>query len=217
MDSFLFAVNAVAPIIGLVTLGYALKRIALMKEDFAKSANKLVFRVFLPATLYLNVYKISDFGVVDLSYIIYALVMVFVLFVIALPVAILTTKAPDRQGPLTQVTFRSNYALVGLPLAQSLFGEAGILFASLLSAAAIPLFNILAVISLSLFRQDGKKPSVKNILLGIVKNPLILSIGAGLLTLLIRALSSRRGSVSASPMSIRFTGYWNTSQIWLPR
>ena len=193
MSSFLFAVNAVAPIILLVTLGYCLKRIGMMKPDFAKAANKLVFRVFLPATLFLNVYKISDFGAVDLSYIIYALVVIFILFLIALPVAVLTTKTYDRRGPLMQVTFRSNYALVGLPLAQSLFGEAGILYASLLSAAAIPMFNILAVISLSLFRRDGKKPSVKNILLGIVKNPLILSIGAGLVTLLIRSLFVKTG------------------------
>lgn len=193
MSSFLFAVNAVAPIILLVALGYCLKRIGLMKADFAKAANKLVFRVFLPATLFLNVYKITDFGAVDLRYIIYALAMTFALFLIALPVAVLTTKTPDRRGPLMQVTFRSNYALVGLPLAQSLFGEAGILFASLLSAAAIPLFNILAVISLSLFRRDGKKPSVKSILLGIVKNPLILSIGAGLVTLLIRSLFVKTG------------------------
>lgn len=193
MNSFIFAVNAVSPIIGLVALGYVLKRINLMKADFAKAANKLVFRVFLPATLFLNVYKISDFGAVDLGYIIYSLAIIFALFVISLPVTILTTKTPGRRGPLMQVTFRSNYALVGLPLAQSLFGEMGILFASLLSAAAIPLFNILAVISLSLFRQDGKKPSVKNILLGIVKNPLILSIGAGLLTLLIRTLFVKTG------------------------
>lgn len=193
MNSFVFAVNAVAPIILLVALGYCLKRIGLMKLDFAKAANKLVFRVFLPATLFLNVYKITNFGAVDPLYIFYALAMTFALFLIALPVAILTTTHPDRRGPLTQVAFRSNYALVGLPLAQSLFGDEGVLLASLLSAAVIPLFNVLAVVSLSLFRQDGEKPSIKKILLGILKNPLILSIAAGLVTLAIRAVFVEAG------------------------
>ncbi len=55
MNSFLFAVNAVAPIIGLVALGYALKRIGLMKAVFAKAANKLVFRVFC-RQLYFSMY-----------------------------------------------------------------------------------------------------------------------------------------------------------------
>ena len=50
--------------------------------------------------------------------------------------------------------------------------------ASLL-AAVIPLFNVLAVISLSVFNENGKKPSVKGILLGILKNPLIIGIAAG--------------------------------------
>ena len=93
-----------------------------------------------------------------------------------------------------QVSFRSNYALVGIPLAASLFGEEGMIVATLLSAAAIPLFNVLAVISLSIFRDDGEgHVSVKKILLGIAKNPLILSIGAGLVALGVRASLVRCG------------------------
>lgn len=194
MESFLFAVNAVAPIILLVALGYALKRIGLIKQELAKALNKLVFRVFLPATLFLNVYKITDFGATDFTYIAYALIMIVVLFAIAIPVAILVTKEGARRGPMVQVAFRSNYALVGLPLAQSLFGDEGEILATLLSALSIPLFNVLAVISLSVFhREGGEKPSVKKILLGIAKNPLILSIGAGLVLLGVRALFVRWG------------------------
>lgn len=188
IDSFLFAINAVAPIILLVVLGYILKRVGLMTPDFAKASNRLVFQIFLPATLFLNVYKITDFGTTDLSYILYALLITLGLFLIALPVTVLTTKHSERRGPLLQVVFRSNYALVGLPLAQSLFGDEGSALAALLSAAAIPLFNVLAVISLSVFRQDNEKPSIRKILLGILKNPLIRSIAAGVLALGIRAL-----------------------------
>ena len=194
MESFLFAVDAVAPIIFLVAIGYLLKRIGLMKAELAKALNKIVFRVFLPATLFLNVYKITDFASTDFTYIAYALIMIVVLFAIAIPVALLVTKEEDRRGPLVQVAFRSNYALVGLPLAHSLFGDEGEILATLLSAVSIPLFNVLAVISLSVFRHEGgEKPGVKKILLGIAKNPLILSIGAGLIALGIRALFVRSG------------------------
>ena len=48
MESFIFALNAVAPIILTVAIGYLLKKIGMMNEDFAKKANKIVFRVFLP-------------------------------------------------------------------------------------------------------------------------------------------------------------------------
>lgn len=193
MDSFLFAVEAVTPIILMVAIGYLLKRIGLMKKEHAKAANKWVFRVFLPATLFLNVYKIKDLAAIEIGYILYALIAVLLLFALALPISFWVTKHGDRRGPFVQVCFRSNYALVGLPLAESLFGAEGMLVATLLSAAAIPLFNVLAVISLSVFRGGSEKPSVKKILLGIVKNPLIISIAAGLVFLGIRALFVRLG------------------------
>ena len=193
MESFLFAINAVTPIILLVMIGYFLKRIGLMKPDFARLANRVVFRVFLPATLFLNTYKISGLRAADLGFVGYALIMIVVLFAIAIPVSILTTSHAERRGPMVQVAFRSNYALVGLPLAQSLFGDEGELMATLLSALSIPLFNVLAVIALSVFHKNGGKPGIKKILLGIVKNPLIIGIAAGLVCVGIRALFVRWG------------------------
>ena len=91
-----------------------------------------------------------------------------------------------------QSVFRGNYALVGIPLATSLFGEEGAIAASLLSAFIIPVFNVLAVVGLCIFSSD-KKPSVKKILLGIIKNPLIQSIALGFAVLLIRAIFLRLG------------------------
>ena len=193
MDSFLFALGAVTPIILVVAVGYFLKRVGLMKPDFAKAANRLVFHAFLPVTLFLNVYNIEDLGSLDFGYIAYALLAIFVLFLIAIPVMCLVTKVPERRGPLVQVSFRSNYALVGIPLAGSLFGTEGVVAATLLSALSIPLYNVLAVISLSIFRQGAERPSVRGILLGILKNPLIISIGAGLCALGIHAILAGNG------------------------
>ncbi len=194
MDSFLFALEAVSPLILMVAIGYLLKRIGWMKADLAKAVNRVVFRVFLPATLFLNVYKIENIGAMQLDYILYALIVVLALFLLSVPVAVAVCGDRTRRGPLMQVSFRSNYALVGIPLAASLFGEEGMIVATLLSAAAIPLFNVLAVISLSIFRDDGEgHVSVKKILLGIAKNPLILSIGAGLVALGVRAILVRCG------------------------
>ena len=59
----------------------------------------------------------------------------------------------------------------------------------MLSAFAVPLFNVLAVISLSLFGKDENgRINVKKMILGILKNPLIDSIALGAVFLLIRAL-----------------------------
>ncbi len=193
MDSLIFALSAVAPLIALVAIGYALKRLDFMNESFAKMANKLVFHVFLPTTLFLNTYNIQDLAQMDFSYIYYVVAVVVAVFLLSIPLVIAVARERGRRGVLIQVAFRSNFALVGLPLAGSLFGPEGEAVATLLSAIVIPIFNILAVISLSLFRDDGEKPSVKKILLGIAKNPLIISILTGLVCLGIRALFVRWG------------------------
>lgn len=121
-NSFLFAANAVAPILITVLIGYFLKKGGLLGEDVAKAINKLVFRILLPVMLFNNVYKISDFGSFDAGYIIYAVVAVIVIFCLALLFVILFTKDPKKRASLLQSTFRSNYALIGIPLAESLFG-----------------------------------------------------------------------------------------------
>jgi len=186
MSSFLFAVNAVIPIILMVILGYVLKKTGMMSREFASSANKLVFHVFLPVMLFSNVYKISAPGDLDLRYILYTLVAVVIVFLVALPLVCRVTKKKERRGVLLQSAFRSNFAHIGIPLAMSMFGDEGVATASLLSAALIPLFNVLAVLSLSLFRPGGEKVKIGAIGKSIVKNPLIQGVFFGIVFLLLR-------------------------------
>ncbi len=193
MDSFLFALNAVAPIVLMVAIGYLLKKFGFMRADFSKAANKLVFRVFLPAMLFLNIYKIEDLGEMDFGFMLYGTGGLVVVFLLAIPVVLLVTKKPERRGVLVQAAFRSNYALIGLPLAESLFGAEGAAIATLLSATVIPTLNILAVISLSIFKEGADKPSARKILLGILKNPLIQSIALGVAALGVRTILVRCG------------------------
>ncbi len=193
MDSFIFAFNSVAPIILTVTAGYVLKRLGLMSAELSKSTNKLVFRVFLPVMLFLNIYGIESMAAIDLGYVLYSLTALLILFGLAIPTVIALTKKRNCRGALLQAVFRSNYALIGIPLASSLFPGEGAAVATLLSAFVVPSFNILAVIGLSVFNNEGKKPELKKVLLGIVKNPLIIGIASGLAALLIRYLLVRAG------------------------
>ena len=64
MEDIIFAINAVLPIILMIMVGYILKKIGLLEEENAKKLSTLVFRIFLPVMLFLNVYKIEDFGAI---------------------------------------------------------------------------------------------------------------------------------------------------------
>lgn len=187
MESLIFAFNSVSPIILTVAVGYLLKKIGLMSGEFSKQANKLVFRVFLPVMLFLNVYGIESISSVGFGYVLYSVIALLIIFGLAIPSVILLTDKKKCRGALLQGVFRSNYALIGIPLASSLFPGEGAAVATLLSAFMVPAFNILAVIGLSIFNNDGEKPNFKKVLLGIVKNPLIIGIVAGLAALGIRS------------------------------
>ncbi len=193
MEAFLFALESVLPIIIMVALGYFIKRIGLVKKENAKLLNKLVFRLFLPVMLFLNVYNIETVTGIGYGYVGYAMIGTVVIFALSIPAVMLITDKSESRGAILQATFRSNYALIGIPLAESLFGADGAMVATLLSAVIIPLFNVLAVVSLSVFKRDSHKPSAVKILLDIVKNPLIISIALGVAVTLVRSLFVNNG------------------------
>jgi predicted permease len=186
MNSFLFAINAVLPIILMVAIGYSAKRAGLINSAVAKAVNKIVFRLLLPCMLFLNVYKIDSVMSIDLGYVGFAVIATLLTFAVSIPLCLLVTKQNAQRGAILQATFRSNFALIGIPLATSLFGEEGGMIATLWSAFCIPLFNVLAVVSLTVFGND-QKINLRKMLLGILKNPLIQSIALGGICLLIRS------------------------------
>lgn len=187
------AANAVLPIVLLIALGFFLKRKNIINDAFVQYGNKLVFNVALPVLLFNNIYKINSLGDIRWDIVIYAVSMTLVLFGIGAVAAVAVTKDRKRRGVVMQCLFRSNYSIIGLPLAATLGGTAGTAQAETLAAVIalfiIPLFNVLAVIALSVFMGDGagKKPSFKKILLDIVKNPQIIGALMGLMALVIRS------------------------------
>ena len=188
MESFIFALEAVLPLIIMAFVGYFLVRIGFLPENTPKILNKMVFRIFLPCMLFLNVYRIESLSGIDLGYVAYAVLAVLIIFALAIPTVMQITKSGARRGVVLQAVFRSNFALIGIPLAFSLCGGRGTEVAAVLSAFSIPIFNVLAVISLSVFTGGSGRVSVKRILLDILKNPLIESILIGVMTLGVRAI-----------------------------
>ena len=77
--------------------------------------------------------------------------------------------------------FRSNYVIMGIPVATALLGADQLGTVSILIAVIVPLFNMLAVVVLEVFR--GQKPKPLHILGQIAKNPLVIGSVLGILTL----------------------------------
>ncbi|MGN0166614.1 MAG: AEC family transporter [Acetatifactor sp.] len=190
MDTLIFALNAILPIILLIFFGYFLKRKNFLDEDWFRKGNKLIFRVCLPCLLFTNVYNIESFTAINWSVVIYSEIAIFTVFFLGLLLVKLTIPDDRQKGVILQCTFRSNFAIIGLTLAESLGGAKGVGIAAILSAFSIPTFNILAVIALTMFSkgENGQRIDFKNILKKIATNPLIIGVVCGLIALGIRAL-----------------------------
>ncbi|MGN0317097.1 MAG: AEC family transporter [Lachnospira sp.] len=191
-DIFVFAVNSVLPVILLVALGYFLKKTNLFTKEFLRVGNKTVFRLLIPALLFTNIAEINNFSELNVDALIYVLIAILIIIAAAFILS-LSIKDKRQKGVILQCTFRSNFSLIGIPLAQLMAGDAGVRCAALISAFSIPIFNIVAVIALSIFidSPDSTDASVspndriKKIITNIVKNPLIISVLLGVLVILI--------------------------------
>ena len=142
------AVNAVFPIVLLIFLGYFLRRTGFLTENFVKVGNKLVFRLCLPATLFVNVYEMDSVASVPWNVVLYCTGAIVALFLLGMAVSVATTKDNRRRGVIWQCSFRSNFAIIGISLSTALGGETAAAVGAILLTLMVPLFNVFAVIAL---------------------------------------------------------------------
>ncbi|HOO44236.1 MAG TPA: AEC family transporter [Bacillota bacterium] len=189
MDTLIFSLNAVLPILLLILFGYILKRVRFVDEHFLQIGNKFVFRVALPTLLFYTIYSIEGLGAINWPVVLYAVIGILILFILGLVLSLTLIKDKKQRGVLIQATFRANFAIIGIPIADALGGLEAVGVVALIAAIVVPIMNILAVISLTLFVHEGNEDMhpFKSSLLNVVKNPLIIATLIGLLALWIRS------------------------------
>ena len=177
----MISANAVLPMCLIMALGYGTRRLGWIRREEISAINKIAFRIFLPCLLYYNVYCSDLSGSFDPLLMAYAVGGVLLTFGLSLGYTLLTEKLPERRGVMIQGMFRSNYVIMGIPVAAALLGADQLGTVSILIAVVVPLFNMLAVVVLEVFR--GQKPKPLHVLGQIVKNPLVIASALGILTL----------------------------------
>ncbi|MDD4797672.1 MAG: AEC family transporter [Eubacteriales bacterium] len=182
MENLLFALEVVLPLFAAVFLGYFLRIKNVIDDRFIGGANKLSFRVILPMLLFYNIVSNDISGAVDAKLVGFAVASVLVLVGLLVAFLPLIVKERPKCGVLIQGVFRTNFLLFGLQLVTNIFGPQGTGPVAMLVAIIVPLFNVLAVLVLTLFSAryaGGQRPSWKSIALDVVKNPLIIASALG--------------------------------------
>lgn len=180
MESLKLSFDAIAPIFLLMLLGYILKCLKVCDKKGFDLINKLVFKAFLPTLLFYNIYKTERANVIDPKLVAFTIIGVLSVFVIGYFLVFVLTKDNKKRGVMLQGFFRTNFAILGIPLVSYICGEGAKGLASLMVAVVVPMFNILAVVALERFRDGTGKPDFLKILKGMAKNPLIIGCIVGL-------------------------------------
>jgi predicted permease len=186
MEDLIFSLNATIPVFLTMVIGYLFHRCGLMDESFVKTLNKFNFRVTLPVMLFEDLAG-SDFASVwDTKYVLFCFCVTLLSIVVIWGLASLCLKDKTLVGEFTQASYRSSAAVLGLAFIQNIYGTSRM--APLMIIGTVPLYNVMAVVILS-FTGPGvhrlNKKSLQNSLLGIVKNPIIISIVLGIVASLI--------------------------------
>ncbi|MCL2060690.1 MAG: AEC family transporter [Oscillospiraceae bacterium] len=179
MNSLLVAANVVIPLIILIAIGYLAASARWVSNDSFRQMNRLVFNVLLPCVLFENIYDVSIGEIVDPEMLLFGLGAIFLVFFCGIPLSGLLTREPQKRGVAHQAIFRSNFVLFGFPIVQSMYPGDRLGSVTVLIAIVIPIYNVLSVIALEIFRSN--KINVAKIAVGIAKNPMIIAAAAGIL------------------------------------
>ena len=155
------------------------RKLGWMDEVFAAKMNKFVFLVPLPVLLFEQLATVDFSEVWDIKFIIFCFVVTAISITISTLISLLW-KDRSIKGEFIQATYRSSAALLGIAFIQNIYGTAGM--APLMIIGSVPLYNIMAVVVLSVFKPGNNsfdKALVKKTLKGIVTNPIIIGIVAG--------------------------------------
>lgn len=179
LQNLLFSVNTSLPLFILLGLGYVLTRKGMFSDDYVSRTTNLVYYVMLPAKLFLDMCQTDLSAAFDPKYVAVTAGGVMLQFALAWVCGDLLCRDKRKQSAFAHACFRGNFAYLGMALLQNIYGGNSIASTAVILAVVLPLYNIQGVVLLTVKEGEGGI-HVGKILLGILKNPMVLAILAGL-------------------------------------
>ena len=171
MSHLIFSFNAVFPLLIMMSTGVLARRVGWIKDG--RAINTCVFHIFLPLMLFFNIVDTKVDHVLDMKTFLYSIISSTIIFLILFLIVPRFIKKRESIGVMIQGIGRSNYAIFGIPLVINLYPNGEATIAALVAVVLVPIYNIFSTIALMMY--GSKKTSVKKVLIGVLKNPLIIS------------------------------------------
>ena len=175
MSNLIYSINATLPIFLLIILGKVLKTTKIINDEFTKTADRYVFRIALPALLFSDLAENNVGSSFDGKYVLFCFSVTIFSIAVLWGLTEKFMKNEEQKGAFIQGSYRSSAAILGLAFINNMYDSVGM--APLMIIGCVPLYNIFAVIILTLKGDNGgKKPNMKETFINVMKNPILLSI-----------------------------------------
>ena len=126
LESFIFAFNAVTPMVMLIGLGYLIKQWGVFDANTERRLTKFLFNYALPCLMFINVYDMDGIRDLPFNLIGTAVAALFAVVGAGMLLAHFVAEQRNQKGVIIQMTYRSNYSVIGLSLASALYGAEGL-------------------------------------------------------------------------------------------
>ena len=154
MENLIFSLNATMPVFLMMVLGYLLKRLNWIDEEFASKINSFVFHVPLPVLVFKDLATVDFIEVWDTKFVVFCIVATLISILLSAIISFLW-KDKSIQGEFVQASYRSSAAILGIAFIQNIYGNAGM--GPLMVVASVPMYNVAAVLILTLLGKERKK------------------------------------------------------------
>lgn len=175
----LAALLVVAPVFALIALGYLASRLNLVGPKAGPGLSEFVFVLAIPALLFRTVAGSQFSSINPVPYWISYLVGLAICWLIASFVASRMGRSGRESTIIGFSAAQANTVLIGIPLILGTLGEAGTVPIILLLVIHSPI--TMTAVALLIARDEAGKGSALRLLKALVTNPILLSIGIGLI------------------------------------
>lgn len=172
LQNFLICVNAVIPSAIYLITGITLRLTHVVTEEDVRKFTHMVFVTLYPFIMFDNLYGKNISEHLNLKLGLYALGFTCLQLIVSWVFVCRIEKDNYERGAMIQALYRSNFVLMGFPIAVNLLGKGNVTAVAIIMMLVVPFYNASAVIIFETFRGGRIDPA--QMLKKIITNPIIV-------------------------------------------
>ena len=155
-NNLIFCLNATMPIFLVMVIGWILKKTGMIDDHTTTKMNQLVFKIFLPAMLFVDLAQKNFTAIWDTKMVVFCFIVTLLSIAIAVFISLFFHNKGE-QGEIIQAVYRSGAATLGIAFMSNIYDDVSMI--ALMIIGSVPLYNMSAVIILFLTSPENHAQS----------------------------------------------------------